>query len=68
MICFLPTAFCFVHYCPPPPPLEEPLRPEVEWLGVVEQDIALAKELPSEVAKFEAVIGFQPGPEYQWGE
>ena len=72
MICFLPTglptAFCSLPYYPPAPPLEDRLCPEIEWLAVVAQDIALAKELPSEVAKFAAVIGFQLGPEYQWGE
>jgi len=35
---------------------------------MVDEEIALEKELPSDVANVEAVRGSQPAPEYQPGE
>jgi len=34
----------------------------------VDEDMALEKVVPSEVTNCEAVMGFQLGPEYQFGE
>ena len=56
------------HPPPPPPPPDDPLLPELDPGAVDEEDIALEKALPIDVANIEAVEAFQLGPEYQSGE
>ena len=55
------------RYHPPPPPDDPPL-PELDPGAVDEEDIALEKALPIDVANIEAVAEFHLGPEYQSGE
>lgn len=65
------AAYSLLLYHPPPlppPPPEDPPLPDLEPRTSIDEEIALEKEIPSEVAKVEAVMGSQPGPEYQAGE